>query len=476
MDSPARKKSDLLWILAIAALLRLITAIYSTGFNHPDELFQVLEPAHGILYGYWYKTWEWERGIRCWFLAGVYAGLLKPFVIAGGHGLPRLDDPRNLSFIVRLITGLFSLVSVWAAYMLTLRFSGRPAARIAGAFLAGWWLFVYFSVRTLTEPIAMNLVMVSLILTLEAMDHRGRRSSLLSLAGGLLAGIAFAVRFQSGVFGLSFAAILVLKKRWPLAVYFSIGVLLMVAMVGVIDLATWGNFLHSPIEYFKFNVLEGGASREFGTAPWHRYLTGLGRYATVPLWPFVIFFGFYTLKDFRRTWPLWLTILPYWFLHQFIGHKEDRFLIPIMPFVVITAVTGWRSWIQTCHSKFQRWAKTAVLLLVLICNGYMYRHHEWNRHTDFVNDLSAVRNISDLRGLLISGHSVPLGGYFYLHRNVALKAYPNSAIFTYDAVPREFNYLLLYGDQSLILSKLKSRNVNCTSVEITTRAPLFRCE
>lgn len=50
-------------ILAILAF-RVANAMAMKTFFDPDEFYQSHEIAHSAVYGYGYKTWEWDVGLR----------------------------------------------------------------------------------------------------------------------------------------------------------------------------------------------------------------------------------------------------------------------------------------------------------------------------------------------------------------------------------------------------------------------------
>jgi phosphatidylinositol glycan class B len=43
----------------LAPLVRIVIALSTRTFFQPDEYFQSLEPAHFLVFGYGYLTWEW---------------------------------------------------------------------------------------------------------------------------------------------------------------------------------------------------------------------------------------------------------------------------------------------------------------------------------------------------------------------------------------------------------------------------------
>src|SRR5271157_4049627 len=75
----ARLKRIAAWLalLAIALGLRVGLAIHFPNVFHPDEIFQTLEPAHRLVYGYGVTTWEWREGIRSWVLPAFLAGVMR---------------------------------------------------------------------------------------------------------------------------------------------------------------------------------------------------------------------------------------------------------------------------------------------------------------------------------------------------------------------------------------------------------------
>lgn len=51
-------------VLLLFVALRTAFALLTRTTHVPDETWQSSEVAHGIAFGYGYKTWEWENGLR----------------------------------------------------------------------------------------------------------------------------------------------------------------------------------------------------------------------------------------------------------------------------------------------------------------------------------------------------------------------------------------------------------------------------
>ena len=61
-------------LLALALLLRLWLAVRGHAIRHPDEVFQGLEQAHRMVFGYGVPTIEMARHLRAERLLGVGGG------------------------------------------------------------------------------------------------------------------------------------------------------------------------------------------------------------------------------------------------------------------------------------------------------------------------------------------------------------------------------------------------------------------
>ena len=65
----------LLAIIGVGFALRFLLAELSPNIHHPDELFQYLEQAHRLVFGYGVVPWEFRVGTRSWLLPGFLGGL-----------------------------------------------------------------------------------------------------------------------------------------------------------------------------------------------------------------------------------------------------------------------------------------------------------------------------------------------------------------------------------------------------------------
>ena len=119
--------------------------------------------------------------------------------------------------------------------------------------------------------------------------------------------------------------------------------MLLATIVGVsVDTYHYGRIVISPVQFFYYNIWLD-YSDNFGTHPWHWYLTNglpvmLGL-STLPLLPLLM----QILKSPRLEWDasnsfvnkLAMTMAFFVAGLSLIGHKEIRFLLPILPILHI---------------------------------------------------------------------------------------------------------------------------------------------
>ena len=80
-------------LLLAATLLRLEPTVISPSLNWGDEVFQVMEPAHRVVFGTGLLSWEFAAHIRSWLLPGAAASIMELAHLVGGG--PRLYLPAT---------------------------------------------------------------------------------------------------------------------------------------------------------------------------------------------------------------------------------------------------------------------------------------------------------------------------------------------------------------------------------------------
>jgi hypothetical protein len=413
-------------LVAFAARLMPIFAV--PGINHPDEIFQSLEPAHLLVFGYGLDTWT--GGLRSAILPGIIAALMEASRLFGSG--PDIYIPVvQTAFAALSATGV-ACCFLWAAR----RFGLWPA--IAAASVPAFWPdALYFGGRTLSEPVAASLLVIALYLLEPGYLVTSRRR----LAwGGALLTLAFVIRIQLGP-AIAVAAIWAWLRapRRRLLPLFG-GVLGMLVLNGLLDAATAGYPFAPEWRNLTANLANDVAS-SFGTAPWNFFLLALWGAATLPL-------AALTLLGARQA-PLLLTSAVVILLaHSVIPHKEYRFVYPAILLLLIVAGLGlaqlvaWFSLLSKPLSLPAGYllsigALGIVLIVALSCATIIISPRQqalWRKGEDMMRASALIARLPSVCGIGTFGiYWWDTGGYTFFHRNVPFYWPLSPAQFAHDA-------------------------------------------
>lgn len=318
--------------LALAFALRFGVASAFPNVHWPDEIFQTLEQAHRLVFGYGIVPWEFRDGARSWLLPGLLAPIMKLTAPLGAGSSGYLAG-------VRAELCLLSLGVPLAAWLLARRHGAR-AALIATLATAGWFELVYFAPKALAEVVATYALAPALALLDEAAEVEVDRASQERrrwIVAGLLLGIAAALRPHLAPAVLVACAVALRDRstRWQRAGALAIAFVIPILAAGALDWATWGAPFHSYLLNFRANVLQG-KSAAYGTAPFHAYASlawGAWSYAALALLPLAAI----AARRAKATASAAVTVL---LVHAAIAHKEWRFVFPALALIVVLAAVG----------------------------------------------------------------------------------------------------------------------------------------
>ena len=411
--------------LAAGAAWRLWFASVDDSIYWPDEIFQSLEPAHGLAFGYGFRPWEYIEGARSWFFPGALAVLFRLFDLVG------LDAPAQYLPAFELLFCGVGVLTAWGCHRLARSLgASAPAAAAGAAIFALAAPMIYFAPRALGETASAAPIVFAFALALR--QGAGRRA--LAWSASLL-GIAVLLRLQNGIFCLGLLGILAGQRRWSDFRYVFVVLTLWAAYMGALDWFNWGRPFHSALVYLKFNLIDGKASM-FGTAPWHYYAETFSTSMPALSAVLAVFF----IAGYRRapglSWTALIALVSLWA----IPHKEFRFVVPALPLFCAVAALG----IDRAGALIGRRGAapalaTAVTALALVSASDVPRltfgdlgQITGNRtaetraldHDGAANRLLvAAGEQPDLCGIFVaSDELVWLGGYVHLHRDVPLFA------------------------------------------------------
>ncbi len=368
-------------LFLIGLAVYALTAWRSEGYHHPDEHFQILEFANFRLGRTPAADLPWE------FAAQIRPGL-QPLVAYGAIRLAEaagIDSPFVQIFLLRLLSG-------WLCLWLYFQWAKRLEADTSDPSVGHWlrlavvflWFVPYLSVRFSSENWAGLAFGGGLLLLLYVSPPNGggvgggvAATRLQRIAAGFLLGLSFFLRFQMGFALLGLGAWLVWQfwsqKRLgqmlaPMA-WLVTGGLAALALGIWADAWLYGKPVCTACNYFTANILENKAAN-WGTSPWWYYpvqslLTAVPPVSLVLLT--LLFLGLWRARTSALAWSFVLFLLA----HTAVGHKEMRFLYPMLAPILVLAVQGLAAWARSADGTV--WSNTnrlvrAVWVVALVVN------------------------------------------------------------------------------------------------------------
>ncbi|MCB0404184.1 MAG: hypothetical protein KDD51_05315 [Bdellovibrionales bacterium] len=319
----ASDRSFLKAVSIVAAVVYFAAAFFSVGYHHPDEHFQILEyvalklgsadPDN--------MAWEYHRGMRSWLQPGVL------YVLTRGLQRMGFNQPPQWAFVYRLVSGCFSWLAAYSvAGTSRFWFRREPFWRATVLALFFFWCLPYLAVRTSSEAWSTAFLLFGLSACIGAGDPAKRVRGF--LMAGLFWGLAFEFRFQTAVAVAGAVAYYLGVQRNARVLFVFPGVVVAICFGVIVDRWGYGYWELSAWQYFYQNLMVGKIA-EFGVSPWWAYAKILWVKAGPPLSLILVLGGAWAWVRFPFHLLTWMT-LPFFLVHSAIGHKEARFLIPIL--------------------------------------------------------------------------------------------------------------------------------------------------
>ncbi len=417
-----------------AFAIRIGLALGSPNIFYPDEIFQTLEPAHRLAFGYGVISWEWRLGIRSWILPTFLAGVMRATTWLGSASSGYLLGTT-------IVLTLISLLTVCFGYAWAKRAGGSTAAIIAAVACSFFFGLVYFAPKAMNEVIAAHIMLPGLYLGVYG-DKLGETKRM--FLAGFLCALAACLRIQL-LPALLFAMVYFCYPRWRARIpMVAAGAAVPVLLFGAIDWITWSYPWQSFLLYFKANT-EHNVGREFWSQPWYWYALVL----LVLLGPaaLLLFHGS------RRSPFLAIFCAIVVVSHSFIPHKEIRFIYPILAPAVTLAAMGIVDLLHEMRGGMlilenPRWVITISVAFFLGSSTLLAAHCvDWYRTRWGVGAFDQLSRNPALCGVgIYKAIWWESGGYTHLHRDVPIIPLEGAAQLAKDAPV--FNALIAPADSS----------------------------
>ena len=146
------EERPLLCIMIIAFIPRILSAIFAKGYGMHDDMFGPVQSMQEALDNIDTLYNDEPRLILYPFVQYLIFGVCEFF---------KIFDPQSKMYVVRIIHALYSLLSVYFSYKITLLISNEKTAKKVGIILALLWVLPYMSVRNLVEVVCIPPLMAA---------------------------------------------------------------------------------------------------------------------------------------------------------------------------------------------------------------------------------------------------------------------------------------------------------------------------
>ncbi|KAI3709197.1 hypothetical protein L2E82_38956 [Cichorium intybus] len=413
---PSSKK-----IFLICLIFRITNSLFVQTYFNPDEHWQALEVAHRITFGYGHLTWEWTKGIRSYLHPMLFAVLYKLLSIL------HLDTPLSMIKAPRLLQSvLSSFGDLYLFKFSNVMYGGHVAKWALFGQLTNWFMF-YCITRTLSNSLETVLTVISLYYwpglrtQMTKMPSASRTWALLSAA------LACAIRPTSAIIWIYVGIIELFVSHDRLKFVFlevvPIGSIVL-GLTFILDRFMYGSWILVPFNFLKFNFLSSGGDY-YGTHPWHWYFT---QGFTVMIFTFLPFMVAGIIQS--KHWKLSGLILWVLTLYSVLGHKEFRFVLPVLPISLLFSgyslamLSQQHSFNKKIKKHKRSWKIKASVIFLLATNipmaVYMSMVHQRGTE-DVMNYLAKEAFEGNVKSILFLTpcHSTPY--YSTLHQNLPMR-------------------------------------------------------
>ncbi|KAF6763982.1 glycosyltransferase family 22 protein [Ephemerocybe angulata] len=335
-------------ITSTSILVRVLISLSTRTFFQPDEYFQALEPAHNAVFGYGDLTWEWcsENPIRSiiypalnipvyWVLKVTGLHKFDALLIAGPkilHGILAAGTDIGVAELARRTLGsdyvettaLLSLTSFFHALALSRSLSNSLETTLS---TLAFSYYPWDASSKLIPHVTYN-------------PQRLGRAILFSA-------LACMIRPTNAVIWVFlYAKLLWSLRRYHRLTFTFFRNLVVAGLTAVLSLFVMDSLYYSRLISTPYNFILtnfSSVSLFYGTNPWHYYLTQALPILCTTALPFVLHGVYITIRT--RNTPKRNVALENmlaavtWFIgvYSFAGHKEWRFIHPILPLLHIFA-------------------------------------------------------------------------------------------------------------------------------------------
>jgi len=384
------KERPLASILFISFAVRLLAIIFSKGYAMHDDHFLMIEAAQSWVDGADYNNWLPENSDQPTGHSFFYVGLHYIFFLF----LESLGviEPQTKMYLVRFIHAVYSLSIVYFSYKITERLSNVKVAKQVGLLLALLWMMPMFSVRNMVEFICIPPLLIAIWIFIK---NEGNLQLKHYLFAGLISGISLAFRVHCVLFLAGIGLYLLYERKIIGGVLFGASVFASFFLTQIADLFTWGYPFAEIGEYIGYNLEN---AETYFSAPWYNYILMVFGFLIPPISLFFVF-GFF--RKGRKHFIIFIPVALFFIFHSWHPNKQERFIMPVLPFIIILGNIGWHGFLETSGywKKRQQLYRSCWIFFwvvnTLLCTLFTFSYHKKARieGMEFLGRQSDFKNV-----------------------------------------------------------------------------------
>lgn len=327
------------FIMLIALVIRLLAAFFSGGYAFHDDHFDVVEIAQDWVYNL--PIWIHDKipPRHSMFYAGIHYGIFYICEMLG------LTSPTGKMTVVRVLHALYSLLVVYYGYKITELLSNQRNARLVGLMLALVWFMPFMSVRNLVEMTCIPPYLAAFYIILKPDPTNKKLIFWRYFGAGALLALSFVLRYHVLLLAIGAGLVLLYQRQWLKVIYLGLGFSVVALLIqGTIDITFFKFPFQSVITYFLYN---SDKAYSYSTGPVYRYVLTILGFLVPPLSVYLLF-GY--ARTAKIAPSLFVAGLLFFVVHSAFPNKQERFILPLFPIIMILGVIGWQSFVQ--QSRF----------------------------------------------------------------------------------------------------------------------------
>jgi hypothetical protein len=389
---PERVRHVLMALLGASFVVKALNIFYYYGFSYGDDVEIHVMTFSQLLH----------RDLGVWTLRSPFYPLVFIYPLQRALREAGVRDPFVLIAAGRLVVAAFSLLNLWLVFKIGVRlFRSVPVAVLAVFFLSVARLQVRLGSSEEPRTVSATFLLVCFWCLIAYQGALG------SAVAGVALGIAASLRFSEAIFLVPLCLTLGHERRFrSLAIAALTAAATCLLILGPGDRLYWPSTFFSLRNIVDFTVVKGLSSR--GYEPVWQYLL------LAPLATDVLFIGLF-LYSFRSAGSKLLvwSIVPLVLLSAF-RHKEERYLLPLLPFWALCVAAGF--WRVLGYSARQTAGARCYLALYLFTGVTLSEIDGWRfrRSEDAVDVARELSRRPDVRDVAMEEATTVTGANLYL--------------------------------------------------------------